>query len=147
MTANDLPALPCLCATLRRASRALTQIYEERLRPLGLRSSQFTILQALSLAGEVSQGDLGHMLAMDSTTLTRTLAIMSRHRWVERRPGEDRRVSRIRLSQAGKEQFRRALPHWQEVQAQVQKKLGKEQWGELMRASNEITTLAAEPGN
>ena len=147
MTANDLPALPCLCATLRRASRALTQIYEERLRPLGLRSSQFTILQALSLAGEVSQGDLGHMLAMDSTTLTRTLAIMSRHRWVERRPGEDRRVSRIRLSQAGKEQFRRALPHWQEVQAQVQKKLGKEQWGELMRASNEITALAAEPGN
>ena len=147
MTANDLPALPCLCATLRRASRALTQLYEERLRPLGLRSSQFTILQALSLAGEVSQGDLGHMLAMDSTTLTRTLAIMSRHRWVERRPGEDRRVSRIRLSQAGKEQFRRALPHWLEVQAQVQKKLGKEQWGELMRASNEITTLATEPGN
>ena len=72
---------------MRRASRALTQLYEDSLRPLGLRGSQFTILQTLSLAGEVSQGELGQMLAMDSTTLTRTLAIMSRRGWVARRLG------------------------------------------------------------
>jgi DNA-binding MarR family transcriptional regulator len=47
-----------------------------RIRPLGLRATQFTLLQALSQAGEVSQGTLGGILAIDSTTLTRTLAIM-----------------------------------------------------------------------
>lgn len=68
---DSLPT-PCMCATLRRASRALTQLYDEALRPLGLRATQFTVLQALSFTGEVSQGELGQLLAMDSTTLTRT---------------------------------------------------------------------------
>src|SRR5712691_12742993 len=77
-TRHELPVVPCMCARFRRASRALTQLYDEALRPLGLRATQFTILQALSLAGEVSQGHLGEMLAMDSTTLTRTLEIMAR---------------------------------------------------------------------
>ncbi len=83
-----------MCGNFRRTSRALTQFYEEELRPLGLRATQFTILQALSLAGEVSQGQLGEMLAMDSTSLTRTLAIMSRKGWITEHRGEDRRERR-----------------------------------------------------
>src|SRR6202030_1838927 len=105
-----------MCASLRRASRALTSLYDEALRPLGLRATQFTILQSLSLAGEVTQGVLGQMLAMDSTTLTRTLGIMIQHGWIARRPGEDRREWRIRLSKAGETQLKRALPHWESVQ-------------------------------
>jgi len=66
-----------MCASFRRAARALTHLYDEALRPVGLRATQFTIMQVLSLAGEVSQGQLAQMLAMDSTTLTRTLQIMS----------------------------------------------------------------------
>lgn len=147
MKPDSLPDLPCLCASLRRASRALSQLYEEALRPLGLRGSQFTILQVLSLAGEVNQGELGQMLAMDSTTLTRTLAIMSRHGWIARRPGEDRRVTMIRLSSAGKTQVERAEPYWEKVQARVKKKLGGGRWDELMIASNQVTRMVAEHNN
>ena len=147
MKPDSLPDLPCLCASLRRASRALSQLYEEALRPLGLRGSQFTILQVLSLAGEVNQGELGQMLAMDSTTLTRTLAIMSRHGWIARRPGEDRRVTMIRLSSAGKTQLERAEPYWEKVQARVKKKLGAGHWDELMIASNHVTRMVAEQNN
>src|SRR5215471_2139792 len=86
-----LPKLPCTCATLRRASRALTQFYEDALRPLGLRSSQLTLLQVLDRAGERTQGELGRILAMDSTTLTRTLAIMAREGLIAKQRGEDRR--------------------------------------------------------
>jgi DNA-binding MarR family transcriptional regulator len=143
MKPNTQPDLPCLCASLRRASRSLTQLYEEALRPVGLRSSQFTILQFLSLAGEVSQGEMGNMLAMDSTTLTRTLAIMSRHGWIARRAGEDRRVTRIRLSSGGKAVFARAVPYWEDVQARVKKKLGAGQWDGLMSASNDVTRMVA----
>lgn len=53
----NLPNLPCLCATFRRTARALSQLYDDAVRPLGLRTTQFTILQALSLTGEVSRGD------------------------------------------------------------------------------------------
>lgn len=147
MKPDVLPDLPCLCASLRRASRALTQLYEEALRPLGLRGSQFTILQVLSLAGEVSQGELGQMLAMDSTTLTRTLGIMSRHGWIARRPGKDHRVALIRLSSAGKTQLARALPHWEKVQARVKKTLGAGHWDELMSASNVVTMMVAKQNN
>src|ERR1700692_4205653 len=92
--------LPCLCASFRRASRALTQHYDAALRPIGLRGTQFTLLQALSLAGEVSQGTLGEILAIDSTTLTRTLAIMGRRGWIASRSGEDRRERWLSLSEA-----------------------------------------------
>ena len=138
METKALPTLPCLCASLRRATRSLTQLYEEAMRPTGLRSSQFTILQALSLAGEVTQGTLGQILAMDSTTLTRTLAIMGRHGWVERQRGDDRREWRIQISPAGRDQFRRALPYWERAQAVAKKKLGGSRWHQLMKLSNEI---------
>jgi len=107
---HELPILPCMCASLRRASRALTQLYDEALRPVGLRATQFTILQALSLAGEVSQGGLAQILAMDSTTLTRTLRIMGREGWIAERRGQDRRERLLRLANAGRHQFNRALP-------------------------------------
>jgi DNA-binding MarR family transcriptional regulator len=144
MKATALPALPCLCASLRRSSRALTQLYEEALRPLGLRASQFTILQVLSLAGEMTQGEISQWLAMDSTTLTRTLAIMSRHGWIIRRRGQDRREWRIRLSSTGRSQFGRALPRWEKVQAVVKKKLGGKRWDELMQFSNDLIKAVAQ---
>ena len=147
MKPDRLPDLPCVCASMRRASRALTQLYEDSLRPLGLRGSQFTILQTLSLAGEVSQGELGQMLAIDSTTLTRTLAILSRRSWITRRPGKDRRVTLIRLSDSGKVQFGRALPYWELVQAGVKRKLGRDRWEELMRLSNDVTRMVGEQNN
>src|SRR5437773_4504507 len=61
--------LSCMCSSFRRASRVLTQHYETAMRSLGLKATQFTLMQALSLAGEVSQGRLGEILAIDSTTL------------------------------------------------------------------------------
>jgi DNA-binding MarR family transcriptional regulator len=133
-----------MCANFRRISRALTQHYEEALRPLGLRATQFTILQALSLAGEVSQGRLGQILAMDSTTLTRTLEIMHRHNWVAKRHGKDRREWRLRLATAGEVQLERALPHWQKVQARLQRSLGKKRWNNLLNAINQVTSAVTE---
>lgn len=138
------PALPCMCASFRRASRALTSLYDEALRPLGLRATQFTVLQSLSLAGEVTQGALGEMLAMDSTTLTRTLGIMVQHGWIARRPGEDRRESRIRLSKAGEIQLKGALPDWHKVQTQLRTQLGSELWESLLKLTNQVTNAVTE---
>jgi len=146
MTKPLTPALPCICASLRRASRAITQLYEDALRPAGLRGTQFTVLQTLSLAGEVTQGRLGEILAMDSTTLTRTLNIMSRHRWIAKRHGEDRREWRIRLSKAGETQFKQALPHWQKAQSQLRRQLGEELSGNLMNLTQKVTNALIDKG-
>lgn len=139
-----IPSLPCMCASFRRAARALTHLYDEALRPLGLRATQFTILQALSLAGEVSQGALGEMLAMDSTTLTRTLAILIRHGWIAERRGEDRRERLLSLAKAGRDQFKQALPAWEKAQSRLESQLGEQRWRGLLKLTNEITTLVAK---
>lgn len=132
-------ALPCLCASFRRASRALTQHYDRTLRPLGLRGTQFTLLQALSLAGEVSQGTLGEILAVDSTTLTRTLAIMRRRGWIASRSGKDRRQRWLSLSKAGRAEYQRVLPSWEKVQRELRARLGDKQWNKLLNLTNEVT--------
>jgi DNA-binding MarR family transcriptional regulator len=140
MEMNFMPPtipLPCMCASFRRASRALTQLYDDALRPLGLRVTQFTILQALSLTREISQGELGALLAMDSTTLTRTLRLM--RGWIEERPGQDRRERCLRLSAAGQKQLKRAQVPWQALQAQLRSSFGAARWSELLEAATEMS--------
>ena len=136
-------ALPCMCASFRRASRILTQHYDTA-RPLGLRATQFTLLQALSLAGDVSQRTLGEILAIDSTTLTRTLAIMGRRGRIVSRSGEDRRERWLSLSEAGRAEFKRARPHWEKVQQGLRARLGNKRWNELLNLTNEVTAAVTE---
>jgi DNA-binding MarR family transcriptional regulator len=129
--------LPCLCANFRRAARALTQLYDDALRPLGLRVTQFTILQALSFTGEISQGDLGRLLVVDSTTLTRTLRLM--RPWIDERAGNDRRERLLHLSPAGRRQLERALVPWQALQSRLRARFGTGRWDELQSAATEIS--------
>jgi DNA-binding MarR family transcriptional regulator len=135
-----------MCGSFRRTSRALTQLYEEALRPVGLRATQFTILQALSLAGEVSQGQLGEMLAMDSTSLTRTLGIMSRKGWVAERRGRDRRQRWLCLASAGEIKLKQVLPVWEKVQSRLQRKLGRKAWRSLLELTHQVTDLVKTQG-
>lgn len=136
--------LACICASFRRASRVLTQHYETALRPLGLRATQFTLLQALSHTGEVSQGTLGEILGIDSTTLTRTLATMQRHGWIARRAGGDRRERLLSVSKAGTAEYKRALPHWEKVQQELRARLGDKRWNELLNLTNQVTAEVTE---
>ena len=136
-----------MCGSFRRTSRALTQLYEEALRPLRLRATQFTILQVLSCAGEVSQGRLGEMLVMDSTSLTRTLAIMVRQGWIRERRGKDRRERRLHLSRAGEGQLKRALPVWEKVQLRLRRQVGELAWNDLLLLTRQVTGLITTKGD
>ena len=137
-------ALPCVCASLRRASRAVTQLYEDALRPLGLGATQFSVLQALSMTGSVTQRTLGEILGMDSTTLTRTLRILIRRGWVKKIRGEDRREWHIGLTKAGNTQLKLALPRWQEAQARLRQALGGDAWEELRKITQTVTDAVVD---
>jgi DNA-binding MarR family transcriptional regulator len=136
-----------MCSSFRRTSRALTQLYEKALQPIGLRATQFTILQALALAGEVTQGQLGEILAMDSTTLTRTLTIMAREGWIAERRGEDRRQRWLRLAKAGEAQLKRALPRWEKVQSRLRRQVGEQVWHDLFQLNRQLTDIAVTQGD
>ena len=140
----NLPGLPCLCSSFRRTARALSQVYEEAMRPTGLRITQFTILQALARTGEVKQGRLGEILVMDSTSLTRTLRIMRQQGWIAERRGEDQRERWLKLSKAGEAKLKIATATWEKVQARLQAKLGESGWKSLMQWTNQVTGMAVD---
>ncbi|MFB3921346.1 MAG: MarR family winged helix-turn-helix transcriptional regulator [Terriglobia bacterium] len=120
--------LPCACASLRRATRVVTQLYDEELRGAGLRATQFTLLQALERAGRITQGRLGELLAIDSTTLTRTLRLLIGKGWVRSVPGQDRRERHLQLTPAGRREFDQARPHWERAQHRLRLALGDSLW-------------------
>src|SRR5262244_1055224 len=123
--------LPCACANLRRASRAVSQVYDRHLRGSGLSIAQFTLLQVLSLAGEVTQGRLGRILVLDTTTLTRTLRTLEGKGLIRRRPGADRRERYVELTRSGVSRFERALPAWNRAQALMRARVGRRRWSGL----------------
>ncbi len=141
---TKLPSLPCMCGSFRRTARALAQLYDEALRPAGLRNTQMTILQALERTREVTQGRLGEILAMDSTSLTRTLAIMRKEGWIAERRGTDKRERWLSLSKAGATKLKAATGRWDKVQARLREKLGPAGWKNLMQWTNEVAGTATE---
>src|SRR5260370_15546270 len=126
--------LPCTCANLRRAARVVTQFYDSVLRPSGLRITQFTTLQALNRAPGISQKQLAELLGIDSTTLTRTLALLRRKGWLRSEAGTDRRELRIFLTPAGRREYARVLPYWESAQKRPRKALGATNWNQVIKA-------------
>ena len=140
---NSLPPLPCGCAALRRTARAVTQLYDEALRPVDLRVTQFTLMQVLDKVGSITQGDLGHVLAMDSTSLSRTLKLREKNAWIAGVPGRDRRERQFSLTRKGRKQMERAMPLWASVQARLQKSLGESNWAQLVAVLDQTTSAAS----
>lgn len=132
-----LPALPCACASLRRAARAVTRAYEAELRDSGLKPTQFTLLWVLDRKGPNTQGALGEILAIESSTLTRTLAPLEEAGWIRAAAGDDARETRWSLTPAGKRKVARTLPAWERAQSALRTRLGAAPWGRL------LTDLAA----
>ena len=136
--------LPCACANLRRAARVVTQLYDQELRRAGLHVTQFTLLQALVRARNISQGSLADVLGLDSTTLTRTLALLRRKGWIQAKPGEDRRQVRLTLTAKGAAVYRRARPYWLSAQVRLRRALGEVHWSQVMEATIRTAALALE---
>ncbi len=142
--ATALFALPCACQSLRRLTRLVTRIYDQELRKADIEITQFGLLTALAALGEANQKTLSAGFAMDSTTLTRTLALLHRERWISTKRGKDRRERVVRLTESGKGRLAMAQPHWQEAQRRLKQTLGERNWKQMESTISEATVAAAE---
>ena len=122
----------CVCFNLKKATRAVTQIYDERLRPCGLRATQLTILLVVSSAESTSITHLSQMLVMDRTTLTRNLKLLEKNGLVEINKGADNRSRMVSLTENGLQVTEKAIPIWEETQSYVTTQLGKGVWDVLL---------------
>jgi DNA-binding MarR family transcriptional regulator len=122
----------------------ITRLYNRELRSEHIEITQFTLLMALDQAGEVSQGQLGRLLALDSTTLTRILDPLRKKGWIKEKEGDDRRFRIIGLTAAGRAKLAQSMPHWKRAQDRLQKAIGEQTMNQLSGMLGQVTTIAAE---
>jgi DNA-binding MarR family transcriptional regulator len=143
-TARPRPKpIPCLCAALRQASRAVTRIYDAELRETGLRSTQHSLLRLLGRVGEVRQGDLGELASLEETTLTRNLRPLEKSGWVTTRAGADRREKLVAITESGKAKVEQARPAWSRAQERMRMALPEGTWDTLFAALPDVMKAAS----
>jgi DNA-binding MarR family transcriptional regulator len=140
----------CACLNARKAARLLSQLYDAALRPAGVRATQLPLLATIALRGPLGVSELAEALAIDRTTLTRSLALLERKKWVRSSPGGDLRTRALSLTPKGQDVVRHAIPLWEQAQALVVATFGKAGAGRIVAdfalAAKEMKELAG-PGD
>jgi len=125
-------------------SRAVTRLYDDALRPAGLRTTQFSILARLDDEGSSPLTRLARRLVLDRTTLGRELEALRRHGLVTVSAGEDRRTRIVSLTEAGREMLGKAYPRWRSAQRDVRERFGRDRVEALLGELGELVRVASE---
>jgi DNA-binding MarR family transcriptional regulator len=136
--AIDAIARDCIAVRLRPLNRVITNLYNDALRPLGLKISQVNILVVTAKLGLARPGEVCAFLQLDTSTLSRNVERMRAKGWLEVVPGADARTQPFRLTTRGKRLLERAVPAWAQAQEQAKELLGDEGIALLNRAARKL---------
>ena len=117
-------AADCLAVRVRMLSRAVTGIYDEALRPAGIRVSQLNLLVHVAANDGVGQSQVGRELCMEKSTLSRNVERMVQQGWLDVWSGEDDRSQGLGVTARGKRLIERAYPMWAKGQRKAKTVLG-----------------------
>jgi DNA-binding MarR family transcriptional regulator len=124
------------------AARAVTRLYDDMLRSIGLRATQLDVL--VSVAGDdvVSITSLAKFMGMDRSTLKRNLAPLEREGLIRVGIEGWRRSRTVEITEKGRSRLREALPLWKKAQETLRRKLGIRKW-DVIRADLDDLIRAA----
>jgi DNA-binding MarR family transcriptional regulator len=124
--AIDAIARNCIAVRLRLLNRVVTKLYDDALRPLGLKVSQLNILVATGKLALARPAVVCGLLQLDTSTLSRNVERMRAKGWLEAVAGDDARTQPFRLTVKGKMLLERAVPAWEQAQLKAGELLGKD---------------------
>lgn len=134
----------CACAELRRANRAVTQLYDLVLAPIGIKATQFMALKTIYEAGEIAQCDYAREHGISVETLSRRLGSLRRKGLIEMRRGGRHSERLYRITESGRELLLQAVPYWERAQYRLLAKLGESHWRALFHICENISRAAKE---
>jgi DNA-binding MarR family transcriptional regulator len=134
----DTISRTCIAVRLRMLNRVVTIIYDDALRPLGLRVSQLNILIVTAKLGLARPAQVCDILQLDASTLSRNVKPLQAHGWLEVVPEEDARAQPFRLTPQGKRLIEKAVPAWEKAQRQATELLGDDGFALLDRAVKKL---------
>ncbi len=120
----DTIARNCIAVRLRRLNRVVTNLYDDALRPVGVKVSQFNILVVAAKLDVARPARVCEILQLDTSTLSRNVERMRAKGWLETVPGEDARTQPFRLTVKGRRLLERAVPAWEQAQQKAGQLLG-----------------------
>ena len=121
---EDVIARECLAARLRMLNRVVTNIYDDALRPLGVKASQLNILVVTAKLGLARPADVCQRLQLNTSTLSRNVERMRSRAWLEVVADDDGRAQPFQLTAEGRRLLERAMPAWKRAQEKVKKLIG-----------------------
>ncbi|HMM19909.1 MAG TPA: MarR family winged helix-turn-helix transcriptional regulator [Selenomonadales bacterium] len=132
---------PCNCMNMRRASRAVTQFYDEVLKPSGLTTAQLALLRHLELAEKATISGLAKTMRIDRTTLNRNMKPLADAGLIAINPGKDSRTREIMLTETGKAAVVSGWALWGEAQESLQEYMGEEDLAKLNQLLAKLEAL------
>jgi DNA-binding MarR family transcriptional regulator len=123
---------------IRTISRAVSRIYDEALRPHGIKATQLSILTVVSILGQAEPNEICRMLHLEASTLSRNTSRMRTKGWLRVSPREDKRAHRLKLTPKGNRILMEAFPAWREAQEKVTSLLGKRNAGAIGRMAETL---------
>ena len=130
----ELKSEICNCSALRQAARHVTRFYDAFLFPVGLRTTQFSILAKLRERGPLTITTLAAEMVMDRTTLGRNIQPLQRSGLVAVVSGRrDHRSKELHLTETGLERLRAADAPWREAQQRFDGVFGVERASALRK--------------
>ncbi len=135
---EDVIAQECVAVRLRMLNRVVSNIYDDALRPLGVRASQLNILVATARLGVAKPAKICQRLQLDTSTFSRNVERMKSNGWLEVAPDDDGRAQPIRLTAEGRRLLQRAMPAWEKAQAKVKNLIGADAVASIDKAVRRI---------
>jgi len=147
-TGKPIPNKPsiCVCLNVRRASRAVTKIYDQALKPSGLKVTQFSALMNIDAHGPLTTSALAKILMLERTTLVRNLKLLESAGFIEDSPSPGPRERQISTTAHGRHAIGQAQTHWRAVQRQMKQQIGTEQLQMLGHLVTVLEGMADKPG-
>lgn len=114
----------CYGNRARLTARALTRLFNARLRPLGLQITQFGLLVTISRGAHGSVASMADQLDAEPSALLRNLKLLEERGLLRSEGGRGRGGRRLHLTEAGQAILQQAAPIWAQVHAELGAALG-----------------------
>ena len=131
----------CSCMHIRKTARQVTQFYDAMLEPVGITSTQLTLLVTIFLCQSRTQKEIGEALAMSASSLTRTLKPLLDHDLIEVEISDNKRAKQLSLTERGAQTLRLATPLWEQAQEVLVAKIGESDWQDLIEKLANVSQL------
>ena len=131
-------AAECIGVRVRMLNRIVTRVYDDLLRPHGIRFSQMNILTVISLHGPIQPAEIAKVLSLEKSTLSRNVRLMEDNGWILSSPADSGNGQLLQLSSQGRALYRKAAVAWGQAQDHLSQLLGNRATTAIRQAADSL---------